>query len=159
MQDSPPYGAPYPNGMPPGGPPGGVDRPAGYPPGQHQLAPQGFIPPEASGSMPNYMAGGFRPPGMPPHLRLPPPGPIPGSQQHKRPGIVRSPMQQHPFIFEYVINLLSVAVSGAYQAMHVLSPDLCRLKKLDRCLGVMGSPSAPPWALEFPLPIQLQLDS
>jgi len=88
MQDSPPYVPPYPNGMPPGGPPG--DRPAGFPPGQHQMPPQGFIPPEASGAMPNYMGGGFRPPGMPPHLRLPPPGPLPGALQNKRPGQIRS---------------------------------------------------------------------
>ena len=84
MQDSPPYAPPYPNGMPPGGPP--VDRPAAFPPGQHQMPPQGFIPPEASGG-PNYMGGSFRPPGMPPHLRLPPPGPLPGAQQSKRPGM------------------------------------------------------------------------
>ena len=88
MQDSPPYVPPYPNGMPPVGPPG--DRPAGFPPGQHQMPPQGFIPPEASGAMPNYMGGGFRPPGMPPHLRLPPPGPLPGALQNKRPGKIRS---------------------------------------------------------------------
>ena len=88
MQDSPPYVPPYPNGMPPGGPSG--DRPAGFPPGQHQMPPQGFIPPEASGAMPNYMVGGFRPPGMPPHLRLPPPGPLPGALQNKRPGQILS---------------------------------------------------------------------
>ncbi len=88
MQDSPPYVPPYPNGMPPGGPPG--DRPAGFPPGQHQMPPQGFIPPEASGAMPNYMGGGFRPPGMPLHLRLPPPGPLPGALQNKRPGQILS---------------------------------------------------------------------
>ena len=87
MHDSPPYGVPFANGMPPGGPQGGVDRPSGFLPGQHQMPPQGFIPPEASGGMPAYMGGGFRPPGMPPHLRLPPPGPLPGPQQHKRPGI------------------------------------------------------------------------
>lgn len=85
MQDSPPFGPHYQNGMPPGGPPG-QDRTAGFPPGQHQMPPQGFIPPEASGGMPNYMGGGFRPPGMPPHLRLPPPGPLPGNPQNKRPG-------------------------------------------------------------------------
>ena len=88
MHDSPPYGVPFSNGMPPGGgPPGGIDRPASYLPGQHQMPPQGFIPPEASGGMPAYMGGGFRPPGMPPHLRLPPPGPLSGTQQQKRPGM------------------------------------------------------------------------
>ncbi|KAL3159748.1 PSII 6.1 kDa protein [Trebouxia sp. C0009 RCD-2024] len=96
MHDSPPYGVPFPNGMPPGGPPGGVDRPAGFLPGQHQMPPQGFIPPEASGGMPPYMGGGFRPPGMPPHLRLPPPGPLPGPQQHKRPGGPPSPFGMPP---------------------------------------------------------------
>ena len=95
MQDSPPYGPPYANG-PPGQP--GPGRTAGFPPGQHQMPgpgppppPPGYIPPEASGGIPGYMAGGFRPPGMPPHLRLPPPGPLPGpSQPPKRQGGVGS---------------------------------------------------------------------
>lgn len=90
MHDSPPYGGPYSNGMPPGGgPPGGIDRPAGFP--QHHMPPQGFIPPEASGGMPAYMGGGFRPPpGVAPHLRLPPPGPLSAPQQQKRPGMAMS---------------------------------------------------------------------
>lgn len=90
LQDSPPYGQPYPDGMPPGQQ--GQNRTMPFPPGQHQLPggpplPGGYIPPEASGGMPGFMGGGFRPPGMPPNLRLPPPGPLSSPPpQHKRSG-------------------------------------------------------------------------
>lgn len=127
MQDSPPYAAPYPNGAQQG-----PDRQAGFSQGQHQMPPQGFIPPEAS----NYMGGGgFRPPGMPSHLRLPPPGPLPGGPQNKRPGGPPSPFdmptqqqaqhhqQQHPQHSQRPNNHDRPSAQGSHQRPQSTQPS------------------------------------
>lgn len=71
--------------------------------------------------MPGFMGGGFRPPGMPPHLRLPPPGPLPGPlQPPKRPG--KAPLV--PDVKTCHLSVVSACRSGlgAYKS---LQGDLC----------------------------------